>query len=117
MNILPSARVLLPLLLCAATSPVLAGQSGGVIHFQGRIIAPVCNDALSPEARAAFADRHPAAGASAADMDGCGGTSNTVISTTSVSSREQRTPEYTTGADSKPAKGYTPDRVWTVTYQ
>jgi len=116
MNINVSSRFLLSLLLCAATSPVLA--QSGVIHFQGRIVAPVCNDAVSPEARAALAQGHLAAvNASAADSDRCGGTSASVMANPRVFSREQRLVEGAGGVVNARADGYTPDTVWTVTYQ
>jgi len=115
-----TTRFLLPLLLCAATSPVLA-QNSGVIHFQGRIVASVCNDAISPDARAALSNGNTSAEmASTAEMGGCAGMSGSAISTTSVSSSGRRAVEQgaaASGAVSLKADGYTPDTVWTVTYQ
>jgi len=120
MNItIKTTRFLLPLLLCAASSSVLA--QSGVIHFQGRIIAPVCNDAVSPDARAALAGGSAAVmTSSSSDMGRCGGMSS-AITRTSVTSREQRSVDNgrsgATGAASAHAQGYTPDTIWTVTYQ
>jgi len=117
MNITFAPRFLLPLLLCVATSPVLA-QNSGVIHFQGRIVAPVCNDAVSPDARAALAGGDTTSAMSG--MGGCGGLSGAVIARTSVSTGEQHKAERADSASaalSPQADAYTPDTVWTVTYQ
>jgi len=120
MNInIKTTRFLLPLLLCAASSSVFA--QSGVIHFQGRIIAPVCNDAVSPDARAALAGGSAAVmNSSTTDMGRCGGMSG-AITRTSVTSSERRGMEHgrsgTTGATSAHSGGYTPGTVWTVTYQ
>jgi len=114
-----TTRFLLPLLLCAASSSVFA--QSGVIHFQGRIIAPVCNDAVSPDARAALAGGSAAAmTSSTTEMGRCGGMSG-AITRTSVTSSERRDAGRGRSGATAPVNahsgGYTPDTVWTVTYQ
>jgi len=110
MHIKSTVSLLSLLLYGVLSTPVLA--QSGIVHFRGKIVAPVCTRVVladgQSESQAPFMT----------DVSECGGVSGTAIATTHVVARKQPM-ATTTDAHTAPSgmDTYIPEMIWTTTYE